>query len=257
MFRQSSADHYNAGVSISLRISLLLLLISPALLKAQEVRLVDLLDVEQRTTLRFPRDPSCAAGELCAGSVGGSGADGASNPRDTRALGVALDRVTPTDITLDAFEAEFRLFNTGLAPITVPVWPHLSDLQPSSELQSFSYLSLGLQVRLFGTGPVQGLGVGWVELYGSAEREDTTITLKPGEWVRVKAKVKLHTWPSKPMDAKLQPDFWLHNNTFKPRIGGGFTEAANIYPNHTLFPAVTIHFSPTHPPAQESDPQKL
>src|SRR5215469_9695988 len=111
IFRQSSADRYNADVSISLRISLLWLLISPALLKAQEVRLVDLLDVEQRTALRFPRDPSCAAGELCAGSVGGSGADGASDPRDTRALGVALDRVAPTDVTLDSFEAEFRILN--------------------------------------------------------------------------------------------------------------------------------------------------
>jgi len=256
MFRQSSADRYNADVSIGVRTSLLLLLISPALLKAQEVRLVDLLDVEQRITLRFPRDPSCAAGELCAGSGGGTVADGAPDPRDPCALGVALDRVTPTDVTLDPFEAEFRVLNTGLVPITIPVWPHLTDLQPSSEWQPFSYLSLALQVRLFGTGPVQGLGVGWVELYGSAEREDTTITLKPGEWVRLKAKVRLHTWPSKPMDAKLQPDFWLRNNTFKPRIGGSFTEAANVYPNHTLFPAVTIHFSPTHPAAQESHPQK-
>jgi hypothetical protein len=103
------------------------------------------------------------------------------NPRDQRALGVALDRVTPTDITLDAFEADFRLLNTGLAPIDAPVWPHLSDLQPSSELRPFSYLSLALEVRLSGTGPQQASGIGWVELYGSAERGDTIITLKPGE----------------------------------------------------------------------------
>ena len=241
------------------RATLLLLLATSALLEAQEVKLVDLLNVGQRTELRLAPAPSdCKDGETCVGDggAGGSVGDGAPDSRDPRALGVALDRVTPTDITLDAFEAEFRLLNTGLAPITVPVWPHLSDLQPSSELQPFSYVSLALQVRLFGTGPVQGLGVGWVELYGSAEREDTTITLKPGEWVRVKAKVNLHTWPSQPMDAKLQPDFWLHNNTFKPRIGGGFTEAVNIYPNHTLFPAVPIHFSPTHPAAQKPHPQK-
>jgi hypothetical protein len=232
----------------------LLLLATSALLEAQEVRVVDLLNVNQRTELRFPPAPSdCIDGKPCVGGgVGGLGVgDGAPDPRDPRALGVALDRVTPTDITLDAFEAEFRLLNTGLAPISVPVWPHLSDLQPSSESQPFSYLSLALQVRLFGTGPVQGLGVGWIELYGSADREDTTITLKPGEWVRVKAKVKLHTWPSQPMEAQLQPDFWLHDNTFKPRIGGGFTEAVNIYPNHTLFPVVAIHFSPTHHAVQE------
>jgi hypothetical protein len=238
---------------------LLLLLANSALLEAQEVKVVDLLNVDQRTELRFPLAPSdCIDGEPCVGSGGGGGsvADGAPDPRDPRALGLAVDRVTPTDITLDAFEADFRLLNTGLAPITVPVWPHLSDLQPSSESQPFSYLSLGLQVRLFGTGPAQGLGVGWVELYGCAEREDTTLTLKPGEWVRVKTKLKLHTWPSKPMDANLQPDFWFHNNTFKPRIGGGFTEAVNIYPNHTPFPVMAIHFSPTHHAAQDPHPQK-
>ena len=244
MLRQSSADHYNADVRLTRRIWLLLLLVNPTLLKAQEVRLVDLLDVEQRTTLRFPRDPSCADGELCAGS-GGSVADGALGPRDPRALGVALDRVTPTDVTLDPFEAEFRVMNTGLAPITVPVWPHLSDLQPSSEVHPFSYLSLALQVRLSATGPVQALGVGWVELYGSTERENTVITLKPGEWVRVKAKVKLHTWPTKSVEGQLLGDFWFHDNLFKPQIGGSFTDAVNVYVNHTLFPSVAVHFSPT------------
>jgi len=237
----------------------LLLLVNSALLEAQEVRVVDLLNVNQRTELRFPSAPSdCIPGEPCVGGGvgGGSIADGAPDPRDPRALGVALDRVTPTDITLDKFEAEFRLLNTGLAPINVPVWPHLSDLQPSLESQPFSYLSLALEVRLSGTGPAQAFGVGWVELYGSAEREETIITLKPGEWVRVTAKVKLHTWPTKPVEARLRGDFWFHDNVFKPRLGGGFTESLNVYPNHTLFPAVAVHFSPTHHATQESDLQK-
>src|SRR6185437_7787157 len=132
---------------------LLLLVATSALLEAQEVKVVDLLNINQRTELRFPAAPSdCIDGEPCVGGgvVGGSVADGAPDPRDPHVLGVALDRITPTDITLDAFEAEFRLLNTGLAPITVPVWPHLSDLQPSSESQPFSYLSLALQVRIFG-----------------------------------------------------------------------------------------------------------
>jgi probable HAF family extracellular repeat protein len=55
------------------------------------------------------------------GVGGGSVAEGAPDRRDPRAFGVTLDRVTPTDITLDAFEAEFRLLNTGLASLNVPV----------------------------------------------------------------------------------------------------------------------------------------
>jgi hypothetical protein len=94
----------------------LLLLANSSLLEAQEVRVVDLLNVNQRTELRLPSAPSdCIPGEPCIGGGvgGGSVADGAPDPRDPRALGVALDRVTPTDITLDTFEAEFRLLNTA------------------------------------------------------------------------------------------------------------------------------------------------
>lgn len=259
MLRQSSAPRYNGDMASRPANVLLLLLATPPLLKAQEVRVIDLLNVQQRTELRFPPAPSdCIPSEPCVGGgVGGlSVTDGAPDPRDPRALGVALDRVTPTDITLDAFESEFRLLNTGLTPINVPVWPHLSDLQPSSESQPFSYLSLALEIRLSTLGPEQAYGVGWIELYGSAESEDTIITLKPGEWVRVEAKVKLHTWPTKPIEAQLRGDFWFHDNVFKPQIGGGFTQVAGVYPNHTLFPALAVHFSPTHNTAQKSDPKK-
>jgi hypothetical protein len=258
MFQQPSSSRYNARVASRQAKVLLLLLGTSALLEAQEVRTVDLLNVKQRTELRFPPAPSeCMRDKCVGGCVGGSSvADGAPDPRDPRALGVALDPVVPTDITLDAFEAEFRLLNTGLAPISVPIWPHLSDLQPSSESQPFSYLSLALEVRLTGTGPAQAIGVGWIELYGSAERENTIITLKPGEWVRVKARVKLHTWPTVPTEGQLRGDFWLRDNVFKPQICGGFTEGLNVYPNHTLFPAAAVRFSPTRHVAKEPAPQK-
>jgi hypothetical protein len=79
--------------------------------------------------------------------------DGAPDARDPRALGVVLDSVEPTDITLDPFEAEFRIMNTGLVPIDLPIFPHLSDLQPADESQKFQYLSLALYVRLSAVGP--------------------------------------------------------------------------------------------------------
>jgi hypothetical protein len=168
----------------------------------------------------------------------------APDQRDPHALGVALDRVDPLTVTLDAFEAEFRIINTGLVPIEVPVFPHLSDLQPADESQTFPYVSLALVVRLSGTGSREVHGIGWIALYGSEEREGTIVALKPGQWVRVNAKVKLHTWPSQPVEALLRGDFWLQRVIFKP-ANGGFREIANLYPNRTTFPAVAIHFSPT------------
>src|ERR1700732_2971922 len=101
--RQSSSSRYNARVASRQAKLLLLLLATPALLEAQQVRVVDLLNVNQRIELRFPPTPSdCIPGEPCVGGGvgGGSVADGAPDPSDARALGVALDRVTPADITL-------------------------------------------------------------------------------------------------------------------------------------------------------------
>ena len=56
-------------------------------------------------------------------------------------------------------------------------------------------------------------------------------------------------------EAQLRGDFWFHDNVFKPHIGGGFTEAVNVYQITLHFPAVAVHFSPTHDAAQESVPQ--
>ena len=239
----------------------LFLLLWPGILQSQEIKFVDLSNVRQRTELRSPptQQRDCAASQGCVGGGygGGSVADGGPDPRDPHALGVALDSVVPTDITLDPFEAEFRIINTGLVSFDLPVSPHLSDLQPSDEWQTFQYLSLALEIRLSGIGPVQALGVGYVELYGSVEHEDTIVTLKPGQWVRVKAKLKLHTWPSQPVEAQLRGDFWLHKNVYKPHEGAAFTEVVNDYPNHTtLASPVTVRFSPTHSASQQSQPSK-
>ena len=150
-----------------------------------------------------------------------------------------------------------KLLNTGLVAIDLPVSPHLSDLQPPNEWQTFEYLSLALVAQLSASAPVQGLGVGYVELYGSVEHVETIVTLKPGQWIRVKAKVKLHTWPSRPVEGPLRGDFWLHKNRYKPHEGGAFTEVVNDYPNHTIVAStVTVRFSPTHSDSQQTQASK-
>ena len=137
---------------------LFFLLACSGVLQAQEIKFVDLTNVEQRTALRSPpaRQPDCLPDQSCVGGGygGGSVADGSPDLRDPRALGVALDSVVPTDIDLDPFEVAFRIINTGLVPIDLPVSPHLSDLQPADEWRTFQYLGLALEVRLSATEPV-------------------------------------------------------------------------------------------------------
>jgi hypothetical protein len=217
---------------------LLVLVACSAPLVGQEIKVIDLTGVQQRTELRFPPAPpiKCEADAPCADSGWSSASvgDGAPDRRDPHALGIELLSVRPFDIdpTLP-FDAEFRVLNTGLVPIELPVSPHLSDLQPSDPSVDFSYFSLALVTMVSVEPYVEVRSFGFVNLYGSRDHQETMITLKPGEWIRVKANVKLQKWPSEPVSARIRGEFWLRNNIFHPHPGGGSTATRNLYPNIT------------------------
>jgi hypothetical protein len=227
-------------------------------LQAQEIKYIDLSVVQQRTELRHPPvlSPNGSNGThgVGAGYGGGSVFDGAPDRRDPHALGAYLLQATPTDINPEEpFEAEFRVLNTGLSPIEIPVSAHLSDLQPSDESLSFSYISLAVIAHLEDGGPFAAS----VELYGSPEQEGTMLVLRPGEWIRVAAKLKFRTWPSEPVSTHLRGDFLLRRNTFYPHPGGEFREVRNLYPNVTPTPGIPVRFvrrPPSAPSAQSSEP---
>jgi hypothetical protein len=113
--------------------------------------------------------------------------DGAPDRRHPHVVGIYLLRVTPTEINpAEPFQVDFKILNTGTAPIELPVSPHLSDLQPNDESVAFSYFSLALVVR--GEGETQRPDVpcmGFVELYGSPDHPESMMVLRPGEWIRV------------------------------------------------------------------------
>jgi hypothetical protein len=232
---------------ISLRsVFLLLVLARPGLLKAQEIKYIDLCNVRPRTELRYPPAPQSSSKGLGGGEGGGSVRDGAPDYRDPHALGIYLLSVTPTDINpAEPFQVEFKILNTGTARIELPVSPHLSDLQPRDPSAVFDYFSLALVVR--GEGEPEGPqvdSVGFVELFGSADHAESMTVLRPGEWMRVSANVKLLTWPSGTGSARFRGDFWLRRNTFHPRPGGQFIDARNLYPNETPTPFVTVRLLP-------------
>ena len=231
------------AMTATYRTLLLLLLTSSVTAGTQEMKYVDLSLVPQRTKLRYPPTPppECEAGKSCVGGgIGGvSIGDGGADRRDPHALGVYLLRVSPTDIDpLQPFQVDFRVLNTGLAPIEVPTSPHLSDLQPNDESTPFSYLSLALVVQV--EGPQRGSpSVGFVQLYGTTDNEGTTLVLKPGEWIRVRGNVTLQNWPEL-ASTRVRGDFWLRLNTFQPHSGGEFTKIENLYPNATPTPWIDI-----------------
>jgi hypothetical protein len=237
---------------ISIRgVVLFIALVAPGVLKAQEVKYIDISSVVPRMELRRPPAPQreCKQGTNCigvgSGSGGGSVTDGAPDQRDPHALGIYLLRVTPTEINpAEPFQVEFKILNTGTVPIELPVSPDLADLQPGDESATFNYSSLALVVR----GEVEpwrpDAPLGFVELFGSANQPETMVVLRPGEWIRVNANVKLHTWPSEAISARFRGEFWLRKNTFHPQPGGEFVERNNQYPNSTPTPSVPVRLVP-------------
>jgi putative transcriptional regulator len=223
---------------IASRVLPLLLLVAGSAL-SQEIRYIDLTAIKQRAELRYPPAPpvECEKGTVrSSGGYGGvSVGDGAPDWRDPHALEVELLRVSPADVDpAEPFEAEFRVLNTGRAPIDIPVSPHLSDLQPSDASLDFTYFSLALvaEVAAEPEGPAVS-SLGFVELYGSPDQDGTMVVLKPGEWIRVTANIKLQprSWPMEQGSARFRGEFWLRKNTFHPHPGGKFIEIHNLYPN--------------------------
>ena len=127
----------------------------------------------------------------------------------------------------------------------MPVYSHLSDLQPDDESIPFSYFSLALVVHGESDPGGQGSNVsalGYIELYGSHEHMGTMMELRPQEWTRVRANMKLHTWPGEPIFGRLSGGFWFRKSTFRPQAGGQFTDTQNLYSNVTSTPSIAVHF---------------
>jgi hypothetical protein len=222
-----------------------LVLLCSRFTSAQEVSYLDLSTISQRTELRYPPAPAikCNASGPCVGggSGGGSVGDGAPDIRDPHALGIYLLSIHPGDInSREDIEVEFKVLNTGFASIELPVSPHLSDLQPSDASLPFTYSSLALAIRVEGEHPDCVPCVGYVQLYGLSHAKHSTVVLRPGEWIRVKARIALQPRPTGA--AQIRGYFWLRTNTFSPHAGGGFISSNNLYPNATPTPAIDVRF---------------
>jgi hypothetical protein len=59
--------------------------------------------------------------------------DRAPDQRDPHGLGIYFLRVADIN-PAEPFQVEFKVLNSGTAPMELPVSPHLSDLQASDEL---------------------------------------------------------------------------------------------------------------------------
>jgi len=217
----------------------LFLLLCPILLNAEEVKFIDLTVVSQRTEIRYPPSLNCREGTACGGGCGTAIVDGA--PDNQRALAVYLTKVFSTAVNpAEPFDAEFKVLNDGAVAIELPVSPDLSDLQPVDESLQFTYFYLTLTVTV--QGDLQALAT--AELYGSNDHSGTMLTLRPGEWIRVKARVKPTTpkYVPKSDTASLSGGFRVGRNTVIPHPGCTSLLRQYLYSIPAITPPIDVRF---------------
>ncbi|HWR34714.1 MAG TPA: hypothetical protein VN622_02450 [Clostridia bacterium] len=192
---------------------------------AREVRYIDLTGVTQRTNLRTIEPPpaKCPDGGSCVGGARGATrwGDCAARFNDPQALRTTITWTDGTTYNEGSSATwEVNLENIGSVEFDVPSSPHLADLQPNDPAEAFKYFSIGLTPYIPLTTGMADLG--HVLLYGSTQRSDSFVRLKPGDWIRVKAHtvVKLTSYSNasvSPIEGPIRSRFWIHEVTFSSR----------------------------------------
>jgi hypothetical protein len=212
---------------------------------AQEVLYVDLVRVTPRVMLREPPasptrctpDGQCTGG-FNHGTIIGDVGVGVDEPRAVRISLTSLDSVEYSKGS--TAEIEFKVENVGRVSLQLPVSPHVADLQPKDETRPFEYEELSLVLQNNATKPLS--------LYGNQQHPHTLVTIKPGEWIRVRGRAEFALsdiqWKNAAAHGA-QPitgEFWLHHVKFVPQPGGSIIQVDNIYPRHVTGDAMTIRF---------------
>lgn len=155
--------------------------------QAQEVASIDVTSLV-RKELRRPSAPPSTRHQ------GGIGADYPC-PSATKDMGalhtelVSVDR--PKYRAGDLLTFEVTVKNVGSEPLMVPVSPDLADLQLDDPAEQFSYSELELSLW-DAVSDKSSLGLVGVRLYGDKNHANTTIDLRPGEWVRIRGKDRIN-----------------------------------------------------------------
>jgi hypothetical protein len=167
---------------LRLVISVLGILVSSGL--AQEARYIELPSISE------PR-----SGELAYGSMIEAYSCVGAKEQNTQQARISLEWMETTDLYPgQRVGVEFRVDNIGTTPLRLPIHPNFTDLQPKDPAEIFTYYRMRLPLEALVPAEGSALVAGGLDLYGSFQQPDTFITLKPGEWIRVKGDVAVQRW---------------------------------------------------------------
>jgi hypothetical protein len=141
----------------------------------QEVRQIDLTGALENRDLR----------PISSGKYMICHTNDAKSPR--KAVRVSVESLTPTDIhPEEQISVVLRVENYGQLRVVLPVGPRNTNLQV--EAGSIHYAAM---LPLMAGVPGGGTMLGWLELYGSTLKSNTTVSLNPGEWITVRGDIRV------------------------------------------------------------------
>lgn len=168
-------------------VALVAITIGTARCRAQEVASIDATS-EVRKELRRP---TATPGTRHQGGIGADyHCSSATNYKGAlHSELVSVDR--PRYRAGDELTFEITIKNVGSELLKIPVSPDLADLQPEDSAQQFGYSELKLSLW-DAVSDKSSLGLVGVRLYGNENRANTTIDLRPGQWVRIRGKDRIN-----------------------------------------------------------------
>ncbi len=192
------------------------------LVSAQEVQRIDLTAVKENRdfgSATLGRSMNCSTDE-------GTGT--------FKAVRVSVESLAPTDIhPKQQISVILRVENYGKLPIVLPVGSDVADLDPES---GFGYTaSLPLMARV-SNGTNGATRLGWLELYGSRSKSNTTVDLEPGEWITVRGNILVRNWYESGQSAVAYSNLLLYQRSFRdwPGVDDCFRQVSGG--------SITVHF---------------
>jgi hypothetical protein len=107
-----------------------------------------------------------------------------------RGVRVSVESLVPTDIhPKEHLFVVLKVDNSGLLPVELPVSGEVPAIQP--EDPAFHYRAL---IDIMAGLPSGAIRLGQLELYGSSLEPNTTVSLKPGEWMTLRGEITIRRW---------------------------------------------------------------
>jgi len=212
------------ATSVPIKTVLIVIFLLGIFSSAQEIRRIDLSGFPQTF------DPRTVASDhylICSSSDAKNAA---------RAVRVSVESITPTDIQpKQMLSVILKVENDGLLPVILPVSPDSGVIQPEKGSTSYhAILPVGAGV------PSVAITLGWLHLYGSTSKSDTTVNLRPGEWLTVRGGFSANRWFNDGALARAYSDLQL----YQPSVGANLDNSSGQCVRQVSGSTVAIRFKP-------------